>query len=188
MANKQLITACKKKDINAQRELYELYSPRMMGLCLKYCKDYDAAQDLLHDGFFTVFTKIKSYSGRGSFEGWMKRIFINIFLENFRKEKSRGLLMVDINESNVQIEDENIERFINNDISEDLLLSMIQELPYGYRTVFNLYVFEEMSHKEIGKKLGIKESASRSQFSRAKIQLKNKINSYLASINEPYAE
>ena len=126
MESQQLIAACKKQDINAQRELYETYAPRMMGLCLKYCKDYDAAQDLLHDGFIKVFTQIKKYSGSGSFEGWM---------------------------------------------------------PTGYRTVFNLYVFEEMTHKEIAEKLGIIENASRSQFSRAKSYLKNKVNGYLANNN-----
>lgn len=183
MESQQLITACKKQDINAQRELYEMYAPRMMGLCLKYCKDYDAAQDLLHDGFIKVFTQIKKYSGHGSFEGWMRKVFVNIVLEYFRKEKNSYLLISDIEESQEEVLDENLERLFNDDITEEMLLQMIQQMPLGYRTVFNLYVFEEMTHKQIGERLGIKENASRSQYSRAKSYLKNKINDYLATNN-----
>ena len=183
MESQQLIAACKKQDINAQRELYETYAPRMMGLCLKYCKDYDAAQDLLHDGFIKVFTQIKKYSGRGSFEGWMRKVFVNVVLEHFRKEKSKYLLTSDIEELQVEVSDENLERLFNDEITEETLLNMIQEMPTGYRTVFNLYVIEEMTHKQIAKKLGIQENASRSQYSRAKSYLKNKVNGYLANNN-----
>ena len=183
MESQQLIAACKKQDITAQRELYETYAPRMMGLCLKYCKDYDAAQDLLHDGFIKVFTQIKKYSGSGSFEGWMRKVFVNTVLEHFRKEKNNFLMISDIEESQVEVTDENLERLLNDDITEEALLNMIQQMPTGYRTVFNLYVFEEMTHKEIAEKLGIKENASRSQFSRAKSYLKNKVSGYLANNN-----
>ncbi len=183
MEDQQLIAACKKQDTNAQRELYETYAPRMMGLCMKYCKDYDAAQDMLHDGFIKVFTQIKKYSGRGSFEGWMHRVFVNTILAHFRKEKNNYLITSDIDEADIEIEDENFERLFNDDITEAILLSMIQEMPVGYRTVFSLYIFEDMSHREISKKLGIKENASRSQYSRAKSYLKNKITEYLANNN-----
>lgn len=183
MEDQQLIAACKKQDTNAQRELYETYAPRMMGLCMKYCKDYDAAQDMLHDGFIKVFTQIKKYSGRGSFEGWMHRVFVNTILAHFRKEKNNYLITSDIDEADMEIEDENFERLFNDDITEAILLSMIQEMPVGYRTVFSLYIFEDMSHREISKKLGIKENASRSQYSRAKSYLKNKITEYLANNN-----
>ena len=183
MENRQLIAACKKKDTNAQRELYETYAPRMMGLCLKYCKNYEAAEDLLHDGFLKVFTQIKTYSGRGSFEGWMRRVFVNTVLEHFRKEKNKYLMISDLEEVQEESWDENLERLFNDDITEETLLSMIQEMPDGYRTVFNLYVFEEMSHKEIAKKMGIKENASRSQYSRARSYLRNKLNGYLTKDN-----
>ena len=186
MEDRQLIAACKKQDINAQRELYERYAPRMMGLCLKYCKNNDVAQDMLHDGFIKVFTQIKTYSGRGSFEGWMRRIFVNTVLEHLRKEKKKYLMIAEIDDADIQVTDENLERIFNDDITEETLLSMIQEMPSGYRTVFNLYVFEDMTHKQIAKQLGIKVNASRSQYSRAKSYLRNKINSYLANINEPY--
>ena len=183
MENQQLVKACKKQDTNAQRELYETYAPRMMGLCMKYCKDYDAAQDMLHDGFIKVFTQIKKYSGSGSLEGWMHRVFVNTILENFRKEKKNYLMISDVDDEQLETEDENIERLFNDDITEETLLSMIQEMPSGYRTVFSLYVFEDMTHSQIGKQLGIKETASRSQYSRAKSYLKIKINEYLANNN-----
>ena len=184
MENRQLIAACKKQDTNAQRKLYETYAARMMGLCLRYCKDYDAAQDLLHDGFIKVFTQIKTYSGKGSFEGWMRRIFVNTVFEHFRQEKSRHFIISDGEEPEIETFDENLERLLNHDISEAKLLEMIQAMPPGYRMVFNLYVFEEMTHKEIAEKLGIKENASRSQFSRAKSHLRQKINGYIANNNE----
>lgn len=185
MENRQLIAACKKQDTNAQRELYETYAPRMLGLCLRYSKDYDAAQDMLHDGFLKVLTQIKTYSGRGSFEGWMRRIFINTIFEHFREEKKKYLILSEVDEpEEIEMVDENFERLFNDDITEEHLLKMIQEMPPGYRTVFSLYVFEDMPHKEIAKKLGIKENASRSQYSRAKSFLRNKINGYYANNNE----
>ncbi|NLZ95342.1 MAG: RNA polymerase sigma factor [Bacteroidales bacterium] len=184
MKNKELVEACKKQDPNAQRELYETYAPRMMALCMMYCKDSDAAQDMLHDGFIKVFTQIKKYSARGSFEGWMRRVFVNTILEHFRKEKRRFQIFSEMEETQEGVMDENLERLFDDSITEETLLEMIQELPDGYRTVFNLYVFEDFSHREIGKKLGIKEAASRSQYSRAKSSLKNKINEYIANNNE----
>lgn len=183
MENRELIKACKKQDTNAQRELYETFAPRMMGLCMMYCKNSDAAQDMLHDGFIKVFTQIKKYSGRGSFEGWMRRVFVNTILESFRKEKRKLELISEMEESPEEMLDENLERLFDDSITEETLLKMIQELPDGYRTVFSLYVFEDMPHREIAKKLGIKEAASRSQYSRAKSSLKIKINEYIANNN-----
>lgn len=183
MENRELIKACKKQDTNAQRELYETYAPRMMGLCMMYCKNSDAAQDMLHDGFIKVFTQIKKYSGRGSFEGWMRRVFVNTILENFRKEKRKLQLISEMEVLEEEVMDENLERLFDDNITEQTLLEMIQELPDGYRTVFSLYIFEDMSHREIAKQLGIKEAASRSQYSRAKSSLKEKINEYTAKKN-----
>ncbi len=183
MENRELIKACKKQDTNAQRELYETYAPRMMGLCMMYCKNSDAAQDMLHDGFIKVFTQIKKYSGRGSFEGWMRRVFVNTILENFRKEKRKLQLISEMEVLEEEVMDENLERLFDDSITEQTLLEMIQELPDGYRTVFSLYIFEDMSHREIAKQLGIKEAASRSQYSRAKSSLKEKINEYTAKKN-----
>lgn len=180
MDDSQLIIACKKQDRNAQRALYEKYAPKMMAVCLSYSKSDDSARDLLHDGFIQVFTRIGSYEGKGSFEGWLRRIFINVALENYREEKKKRRF---IEEYQYAMSDE------KNAISDDVLdieniprhevLQMIRELPPGYRTVFNLFIFEEMSHREIGELLGINEAASRSQFFRAKSLLQKKIQTIL---------
>lgn len=176
----QIIAACKKQNRNAQKELYEQFAPKMMGVCLRYSNNRENAEDLLHDGFIQAFTHISSFQGKGSFEGWLRRIFVNLALQNFRDEKKSKLINSDVNDLNIEIVDhveENVEDIIG--ISNSEILKMIAELPQGYRTVFNLYVFEDMSHREIGQMLGITEVASRSQYSRAKSLLKKKIQSII---------
>jgi RNA polymerase sigma-70 factor (ECF subfamily) len=168
------------KNRDAQRALYERFAPVMMSVCIRYCGDEDIARDLLHDGFIRVFTQIGSFTGKGSFEGWLRRIFVNLALENYRKEKRKNLFLEEygqmyINESEDQADDLlDIE-----DIPREVVFEMIRNLPTGYRTVFNLYIFEDMSHKEIAEELGINEAASRSQFFRAKTLLKKKIEAML---------
>jgi RNA polymerase sigma-70 factor (ECF subfamily) len=176
----QLIAACKKQNRNAQKELYEQFAPKMMGVCLRYSNSRENAEDLLHDGFIQVFTHISSYQGKGSFEGWLRRIFVNLALQNFREEKKSKLINSDVSDLNIEIVDhvnESIEDIMG--ISNSDILKMINELPQGYKIVFNLYVFEDMSHREIGQMLGITEASSRSQYSRAKSFLKKKIQTIL---------
>lgn len=180
MDESQLIIACKKQNRNAQKALYEQYASKMMGVCLRYCKNDEAARDLLHDGFIQVFTQISSYSGKGSFEGWLRRIFVNLVLENYRQEKKKKKIMEDFGISESEIMCESADSIFDvEDISRERLLELIQELPNGYRTVFNLFIFEDMSHKEIATRLGINEAASRSQYSRAKALLQRKVQSIL---------
>lgn len=175
-----LISACKKQDRDAQKALYEKFAPIMMAVCIRYCGDEETARDLLHDGFIRVFTQIGSYEGKGSFEGWLRRIFVNVALENYRKEKKKHLFLEEYghmftNETEAYADDLlDIE-----DIPKEEIFEMISNLPPGYRTVFNLYIFEDMSHKEIAEELGINEAASRSQFYRAKTLLKKKISAKL---------
>ncbi|HBG42819.1 MAG TPA: RNA polymerase [Porphyromonadaceae bacterium] len=177
MDESQLIIACKKQDRNAQRALYELYAPKMMTVCLRYCKNEETARDLLHDGFIQVFTHISSYAGKGSFQGWLRRIFVNVALENYRQEARRNKFMEEYEYEITDLEDDYQDnRFDIENISQETVMQMIQELPTGYRTIFNLFIFEEMPHKEIAKLLGINEAASRSQFYRAKTQLQKKIS------------
>ena len=183
MDDPQLILACKKQDRKAQKELYETYGPKMMGVCLRYTNDNDSARDLLHDGFIQVFTQIGSYKGEGSFEGWLRRIFVNLALNNYRQENKQKKLLENIRAEELEIADDDF--FDATDITREELLNMIRELPPGYRTVLNLFVFEEMSHKEIGQALGINETASRSQYSRAKTLLQKKITAILGK-NNPF--
>ena len=189
MDDSQLIIACKKQDSNAQKALYEKYAPLMMAVCLRYCREEETARDLLHDGFIRVFTQISSYRGNGSFEGWLRRIFVNLALENYRKEKQKNRFLeeygimhnhMDAGPADDLLDIENIPR--------EEVLEMIRELPPGYRTVFNLFIFEDMSHKEIAQQLGINEAASRSQFFRAKTILQKKISAILNQSNSKYNE
>lgn len=170
MSLEQLIIKCQKQDIQAQSAIYNLYANKLFTLCLKYSKNHAEAQDNLQDSFLTIFKKISQYKGKGSFEGWMKRIVINTALQRYRKE---GVLDVikdnDIKDEIVEVEVETEE------ISLDFLLSIIQQLPDKYRLVFNLYVLDGFSHKEIAKMLNISEGTSKSNLSRARLILKEKI-------------
>lgn len=176
MENSQLIIACKKQDRQAQKELYETYGSKMMGICLRYADNDDAARDLLHDGFIQVFTQIGSYTGKGSFEGWLRRIFVNLALNNYRTESKKRKMTDDLQTIDSIPDSNEDDIFEITDISREELLQALRELPEGYRTVINLYIFEELSHKEIGKMLGINESGSRSQFFRAKAFLYKKLS------------
>ena len=180
MNESQLIAACKKQDRSAQRALYERYAGKMMTVCLRYCKNYETAEDLLHDGFLQVFTQIGSYSGKGSFEGWLRKIFVNVALENYRKQQREITFQKEYSDNETETafvpEDDPLDI---GDIPREEIMRIIQELPEGYRTVFNLVIFEDMAHKEIAEKLGISEGASRSQFFRAKEIIQRKIQSIL---------
>ena len=173
MNDSQLTIACKKQDRSAQKALYERYAPLMMTVCLRYSKNEETARDLLHDGFIQAFTQINTYSGKGSFEGWLRRIFVNLALENFRKEQKKHLFLEEYKAQMDEIDTDDAFEFEG--VSRDEILKLITELPHGYQTVFNLFVFEDMSHKEIAQQLGISEVSSRSQFSRAKAILQKKV-------------
>ena len=173
MSLEQLITKCKKNDAEAQSQIYKLFSSPLFSLCLKYSKNYAEAQDNLQDSFVTIFKKIDQFSNKGSLEGWMKRITINTALQRYR---SVGVFDI-VNED--QIEDVAIE--INEEeVSLDFLLSIIQELPDRYRLVFNLYVLDDYSHKEIAEMMGISTGTTKSNLARARMILKDKIEHYKA--------
>lgn len=176
MEELQIIAGCKKGKRDCQQLLYEEYASRVYGICLRYSRDEDEAQDLLHDGFIRIFSTIGSYEGKGSFEGWMKRIFINMALEKIRKDKKQIQVSEDI--ENVQdVVDESADDLYGGIKEQDLML-MIQSLPKGYRTVFNLYAIEDYSHKEIADMLHISEGTSRSQYIRARQLLQRKVEDF----------
>lgn len=189
MDDSQLIEACKKQDRNAQKALYEKYAPVMMAVCMRYSREEERARDLLHDGFIRVFTQIGSYRGKGSFEGWLRRIFVNLALEDYRKEKQKSRFMEEYGIMHANVTESPEEDILDiENIPRAEIFAMIRELPTGYRTVFNLFIFEEMSHKEIARSLGINEAASRSQFFRAKSILQKKISTILNQHNGKYNE
>ena len=168
MSLEQLILDCKNNNIKAQEQLFRLFSSKLFAVCLKYSRSYEEAQDNLQDGFLLIFEKIGQFSFSGSFEGWAKRVMINNALQYYRKEKFLHLVNEDIaEEQEVEIDDSSI--------SLDYLLSIIQQLPDRYRLVFNLYVIDNYSHKEIAAMLNISIGTSKSKLSRARMILKDKI-------------
>jgi len=168
----QLIVKCKNNDTKAQSELYKLYSSKLFTICLKYSRNHAEAQDNLQDAFVTIFKKISQYKGKGSFEGWIKRITINTALQRYRTKGVFSIINEDIpDEGNWDVED-------TEGISIDYLLQIIQELPDRYRLVFNLYVLDDFSHKEVANMLEISEGTSKSNLARAREILKKKIEVY----------
>lgn len=167
----ELIAACKRQERSAQRMLYERYSSRMFAICLRYAKDRDLAKDFLQEGFITVFSKISSYKNDGSFEGWMRKIFINTALMSLRKrDVLRNAEAITLPKVEVSYNEDVFER-----LDGKMVFKLIKEMPDGFRTVFNLSVIDGFSHQEIAKQLGITEGASRSQLSRARVWLQERI-------------
>jgi len=148
----------------------------LFAICLKYCRNRAEAEDNLQDSFVTIFNKVSQYNNKGSFEGWLKRITINTALQRYR---SKGVFDI-VNED--KIEDVNIE-VENEEVSIDFLLNSIQELPDRYRMVFNLYVLDGYSHKEIAEMLNITTGTTKSNLARARLILKEKVTTYKASLN-----
>ncbi|MUP45176.1 RNA polymerase sigma factor [Gramella sp. BOM4] len=168
MVLKNLIYQCKKNDRTAQEQLYRLFASRLFAVCLKYSENKQQAEDNLQDGFVTIFEKISQYNHSGSFEGWMKRIMINTALQKHRQQKVYGLSNEDqIEEEEFEVETENL--------SVDFLLECVQSLPDRYRQVFNLYVMDGYSHKEIAELLKISEGTSKSNLARARKALQERI-------------
>lgn len=169
MSLEKLINNCKRKDKKAQSEIYHLYAGKLFALCLKYSRNYQEAQDNLQNGFITIFDKIEQYNFKGSFEGWLKRIMINTALQTYREKNVLNLITEEIPEEvEIEIDEE--------EVSLDFLLKTIQELPNQYRLVFNLYVLDGYSHKEIATMLQISEGTSKSNLSRARVILRQKID------------
>ena len=165
------IEGAKKGERRSQKAIYDMLSAKMMAVCMRYMGDKVSAEDVLQDGFVTLFSKIDSYSGTGSFEGWARKIFVNTALMSLRKKDAlKDSEDVDAARGIVSEEPSAIQKIGYKD-----LIAMIAALPPGFRTVFNMYVLEGYSHKEIAKELGISETTSRSQLQRARLLLQSKI-------------
>ena len=165
-----LLEGCKRGERKAQESLYKTLASRMMAVCVRYTKDTYEAEDVLQMGFVKVFQKVLDFRSEGSFEGWIRRIMVNTAIETYRKNL-RMLNVVDIEE----VYDQPQSTFDMNGLETKDLLKLVQQLSNGYRVVFNMYVIEGYSHKEIAGQLGITEGASKSQLSRARAILKDKI-------------
>jgi len=166
----EIVKGCVAGKSDAQEALYRKYSGKLFGICLRYTKDYSAAEDVLHEGFIKILTNISSYKGTGAFEGWMRRVMVNTALERFRKQ-FQMYPITEVNESDIGLKHEDILANIN---AKDLL-ELIKELPPAYKMVFNMYAIDGYSHKEIAEKLNISIGTSKSNLSRARKILQEKV-------------
>jgi RNA polymerase sigma factor (sigma-70 family) len=174
ISESDLIVGCLAGDRRFQEQLYTRYSGKMYAVCLRYAANADDAQDLLQEGFIKVFKNLDKFRGEGSFEGWVRRVFVNTSIEHFRRK-------VNVNSigDREELVMEDLSATALDRLAEKDIIALIQELSDGYRTVFNLYVVEGYSHKEIADMLGISEGTSKSQLARAKGILQKKVAAYL---------
>lgn len=184
-SEEQIISGCLQGKRKAFSRLFEMYSPVMMGICMRYCKNRIDAEDVMQDGFIKVFSQIHKFRREGSFEGWIKRIMINAAIDNYQSnlkfafhediaENSNSMKLADEDHTDEDLPD-------NLQIPHQKLMEMIQELPDGYRVVFNLFAIESYNHKEIAAMLGISENTSKTQLFKARRTLRKKIETYTES-------
>ncbi|MDB4516548.1 RNA polymerase sigma factor [Crocinitomicaceae bacterium] len=181
---KEIISGCIRQDRRAQEELFKLFYGKMLGVCMRYARDRDSAEEMLQEGFIKIFDKLEAFDNKGSFEGWMRRIVANTAIDQIRKSKKDPILTDNdedfkLGGENPIIEKEEIESL---EIRAELAVEAIQDLSPAYRAVFNLYVMEEYTHKEIAEILGISEGTSKSNLSKAKANLKKALKERFMNI------
>ncbi len=177
---RQLIRSCLAEDRNAQRHLYEGFAPKMFGVCLRYAKNREEAEDILQEGFVQVFKSLPNFKFSGSFEGWIRKIMVYCAIAKYRERSKLHSVLT--------LENENIAAVNNEEILSSLgkkeLLKMVQDLPPAYRMVFNLYVFDGLKHREIAEQLRISEGTSKSNLHDAKLILQRAVNDSMKIANQ----
>lgn len=187
MDEDNLLKECLSGNARAQKLLYEKYARKMFGVCLRYASDKSMAEDFMQEGFIRIFMKLGSFKSQGSLEGWMRRIIVNTALESLRK---KDILRNSLELSNPDqpyhemmqgvvtdpVAEQEVEENDKYHVPAEVLYRMINEMPVGFRTVFNLYAVEDYSHKEIGSMLEISEGTSKSQYARARAWLQKRLN------------
>lgn len=163
-----MVLDCLAGQSNAQQELYNRYKSKMFGICLRYARNKEEAEDILLDGFMKVFRDLRQFQFKGSLEGWIRKVMVNTALMLLRKKQSFKFQHID---NELIIDRLEVEPSVLQQMRVEAIIHLIQQLPMGYQTIFNLYAIEGFSHKEIGEQLGIKESTSRSQYTRARRML-----------------
>jgi len=172
---RQIIDGCARHDRKAQQLLYDKYSRFLLGICMRYVADKTEAEDILQECFLKVFFNIKDFSGTGSFPGWLRKIAVNTAITHYHKNlKFRYHIEIEEYVSRETADNS----FDQNDFTEEELYRLLNELPAGYRMVFNLYAIEGYKHKEIAEMLGIDTNTSKSQYSRAKAVLREKLRKF----------
>jgi RNA polymerase sigma-70 factor (ECF subfamily) len=184
MSDLQIIEGCARHERKAQQVLYDRYSGFLLGVCMRYASDKAEAEDILQDSFLKIFFSIKNYSGTGSFIGWLRKVAVNTAITNYHKNL-KYRYHVDIEE--YMPAETGVTSFEEDFFTSDELYMVLKELPAGYRMVFNLYAVEGYKHKEIGEMLGIDTNTSKSQYSRAKAVLREKLEK-LGKLKTNYTE
>ncbi len=183
---KQIVEGCLQKDRRSQEAFFKMYYGKMMGVCLRYISDRDSAQEVLQDGFIKIFDKLEHFDFRGSIDGWLRRIISNTAIDAIRKAKKNPFLTDNDNDFK-QLAENELEKKENEiyiELKAQVAMDEIEKLSPAYRTVFNLYVFEEYTHKEISEILGISEGTSKSNLSKAKMNLQNRLSIKFSKIKE----
>lgn len=170
MTEKELIEGAIRRDERCQRALFDKYAPTLMGVCIRYCRNQTEAEDALQESFIRIFDKLKLYDFKGSFEGWMRRLCINVALKTYQRKRFTH------EQSGLEsLPETPTDPTAYAQLGEQELLALVAALPDGYRLVFNLYAIEGYSHKEIANTLGIQEASSRSQLLKARKLLQKQI-------------
>ncbi|MBS1495564.1 MAG: sigma-70 family RNA polymerase sigma factor [Bacteroidetes bacterium] len=169
MTEEQMLAGTIKNNASAQEALYNRFSPRMLGVCYRFAKNKEDAEDMLQEGFIKVFTQLHQYRNEGALEGWIRRIIVHTCINILKKNKKFAESVDIIHANSLHIKED----FIPSIMQAKQVVECIRILPIGYRTVLNLYAIEGFSHKEIGELLDIEESTSRSQYTRARAMLED---------------
>ena len=177
---KNLIDRCINGDSRAQKILFERHYGKMLGVCIRYATDRDEAKDIMQEAFIKVFQKLSQFNYNSPLEAWIRRIMVNTAIDSVRKRNSEPVAY-DNMESDYELA---VEEDVLSDMTYEELLSCLQELPAGYRTVFNMYVIEGFSHKDIAEALEITEGTSKSQLSKARLYLQKVVSNKFSTENE----
>lgn len=171
MELKTVIEGCLAGDAKSQKLLFDYFAPKMLTVCKRYTNDQMEAEDVLQEGFIKLFQRMDSFTFQGSFEGWVRRLFVNTALDHLRKEKKNKFLE-DVDDIGIHLD---AEAYIIEGLEAEHLMKLLEVIPSGYRVVFNLFAIEGYSHKEIGELLNVTESTSKSQYFRAKSFIQKKL-------------
>ena len=184
MSDRQIVEGCTKHERRAQKVLYDKYSRLLLGICLRYASDKAEAEDILQDSFLKIFFNIKDFTGTGSFIGWLRKVAVNTAITHYHKNL-KYKYHVEIEEY-VSVET-GVASFEDDFYTSDELFRILNELPAGYRMVFNLYAIEGYKHREIAEMLGIDTNTSKSQYSRARAVIREKLK-ILRNLKSNYSD
>ncbi len=183
ISEQEIISGCIQGNRALQKLLYEQYSSKMLGVCMRYAKDRAEAEDMLQEGFIKVFTNISRFKNEGSFEGWIRRIMVFTAINMFKYRTRKFRESLDTGNDDAPYDDHIVEK-----IAAKEIVALITQMPEGYKMVFNLYAVEGYTHKEIGQILGVAEGTSKSQYARARQYMQQALAKHYQILNEPFQE